>query len=67
MALSRSLCCDSALRRAPDEAALKATLLALVADTAVASGEVWIAVDPRGSRCRKKRNFAAATTKSKPA
>jgi hypothetical protein len=33
---------------APDESALKATLHALVADTAVASGEVWIALDPRG-------------------
>jgi hypothetical protein len=27
---------------------LKATLHALLADTAVASGEVWIALDPRG-------------------
>ena len=33
---------------APDESALKATLHALLADTAVASGEVWIALDPRG-------------------
>ena len=33
---------------APDESALKATLDALVADTAVASGEIWIALDPRG-------------------
>jgi hypothetical protein len=33
---------------APDESALDATLHALVADTAVASGEVWIALDPRG-------------------
>src|SRR4029077_15973 len=33
---------------APDESALKATLDALLADTAVASGEVWIALDPRG-------------------
>lgn len=33
---------------APDESALNATLHALVADTAVASGEVWIALDPRG-------------------
>ena len=33
---------------APDESALNATLHALVADTAVASGEIWIALDPRG-------------------
>jgi hypothetical protein len=32
----------------PDEGALKATLDALVADTAVAAGEIWIALDPRG-------------------
>jgi len=33
---------------APDEAALKATLDALVTDTAVAGGEIWIALDPKG-------------------
>jgi hypothetical protein len=33
---------------APDEAALMAELDALVADTAVAGGEIWIALDPRG-------------------
>jgi hypothetical protein len=33
---------------APDESALNATLHALAADTAVASGEVWIALDPHG-------------------
>jgi hypothetical protein len=34
--------------QAPDEAALKATLDALVADTSVAGGEIWIALDPKG-------------------
>jgi len=33
---------------APDKGALKATLDALVADTAVAGGEIWIALDPAG-------------------
>jgi hypothetical protein len=33
---------------APDEGALKATLDALVADPAVAGGEIWIALDPKG-------------------
>jgi hypothetical protein len=33
---------------APDEAALKATLDVLVADPAVAGGEIWIALDPKG-------------------
>jgi len=33
---------------APDEAALKAALDALVADTKVAGGEIWIALDPKG-------------------
>jgi hypothetical protein len=33
---------------APDEGALKATLEALVADPAVAGGEIWIALDPKG-------------------
>jgi hypothetical protein len=31
----------------PDEAVLKAALDALVADTAVAGGEIWIALDPK--------------------
>jgi hypothetical protein len=33
---------------APDEGALKTTLDALVADPAVAGGEIWIALDPKG-------------------
>lgn len=33
---------------APDEGALKATLDTLVADPTVASGEIWIALDPKG-------------------
>jgi hypothetical protein len=33
---------------APDEDTLQATLAALTADTAVASGEIWVALDPRG-------------------
>jgi hypothetical protein len=33
---------------APDEGALKATLDGLVADPAVAGGEIWIALDPKG-------------------
>ena len=33
---------------APNEGALKATLDALVADPAVAAGEIWIALDPKG-------------------
>ena len=33
---------------APDEAALKASLDALVTDTNVAGGEIWIALDPKG-------------------
>jgi len=33
---------------APDEAALGATLDTLVADTNVAGGEIWIALDPKG-------------------
>jgi hypothetical protein len=33
---------------APDEGALKAALDALVADPAVAGGEIWIALDPKG-------------------
>jgi hypothetical protein len=33
---------------APDEGALKATLDAMVADPAVAGGEIWIALDPKG-------------------
>jgi hypothetical protein len=33
---------------APDEGALKATLERLVADPAVAGGEIWIALDPKG-------------------
>ncbi len=33
---------------APDEGALKATLDRLVADPAVAGGEIWIALDPKG-------------------
>lgn len=33
---------------APDENALRSTLDALTADAAVASGEIWIALDPRG-------------------
>jgi hypothetical protein len=33
---------------APDEGALKATLDAVVADPAVAGGEIWIALDPKG-------------------
>jgi hypothetical protein len=33
---------------APDEGALKSTLDALVADAAVAGGEIWTALDPRG-------------------
>ncbi|HZQ14250.1 MAG TPA: hypothetical protein VFB31_15710 [Pseudolabrys sp.] len=32
----------------PDEAALKAALDAAVADTKVAGGEIWIALDPKG-------------------
>jgi hypothetical protein len=32
----------------PDEAALSATLDALLADTRVAAGEIWIALDPAG-------------------
>ena len=32
----------------PDEGALKVTLDALVAEPAVASGEIWIALDPKG-------------------
>jgi hypothetical protein len=32
----------------PDEGALKSTLDALVADAAVAGGEIWIALDPKG-------------------
>jgi hypothetical protein len=32
----------------PDEAALKVTLDALLADPAVAGGEIWIALDPEG-------------------
>jgi len=34
--------------RAPDEAALAAVLDKLTADTAVAGGEIWIALDPAG-------------------
>jgi hypothetical protein len=33
---------------APDEAAVRAALDALVADTAVAGGEIWVALDPKG-------------------
>jgi hypothetical protein len=33
---------------APDESTLQAAVAALTADTAVASGEIWIALDPRG-------------------
>ncbi len=33
---------------APEEAALRITLDALMADTAVAGGEIWIALDPTG-------------------
>jgi len=33
---------------APDEAALRTELDALVADTNVAGGEIWIALDPKG-------------------
>jgi len=49
---------------APDESALKATLHALVADTAVASGEVWIALDPRGMPVSQEEKLRGGDRKS---
>ncbi len=49
---------------APDEGVLNAMLDGLVADPAVAAGEIWIALDPKACRCRRRRNCAAVTRRS---
>ena len=51
---------------APDEGALAVLLDQLVADTNIAGGEIWIADRFRpASRCRWRKNCAAATRRSK--
>ncbi len=52
---------------APDEGALKSTLDTLVADTATASGEIWIALDPAGMPVSQEEKLRGGDQKIKGA
>ena len=49
--------------QAPDEARLTATVEKLAADTSVASGEVWIALDPAGMPVSKEEQLRGGDKK----
>ena len=49
--------------RAPDEAALAAVLDKLTADTAVAGGEIWLALDPAGMPVSKEEQLRGGDKK----
>jgi len=55
------------LNAIPNENVLKATLHALMPDTAVASGEIWIALDPRGMPVSQEEKLRGGDKKIKGA